>query len=131
MSSGIADAGMVAAGAERPVPLPVQALDQATGYLLAASVLTGLARRRSDATGSRWRTSLARVARLLVDAGPAGHKDAAGIDPAPPLPEGPVERTAWGAARRLPPPLAVDGAPLWWSVPAGELGTASPEWPAG
>jgi crotonobetainyl-CoA:carnitine CoA-transferase CaiB-like acyl-CoA transferase len=131
MSSGIARAGMAAAGADHPVPLPVQALDQATGYLLAACALTGLARRHTDASGSRWRTSLARVARLLVDAGPVAGQDASGIDPAPPSPQVPVERTAWGDARRLPPPLAVDGAPLWWSVPAGDLGTSAPEWPAG
>jgi crotonobetainyl-CoA:carnitine CoA-transferase CaiB-like acyl-CoA transferase len=33
MSSGIAEAGMRAAGSDKPVPLPVQALDHATGYL--------------------------------------------------------------------------------------------------
>jgi crotonobetainyl-CoA:carnitine CoA-transferase CaiB-like acyl-CoA transferase len=131
MSSGIAEAGRVAAGSDRPVPLPVQALDQATGYLLAAGALTGLTRRHTDGSGSRWRTSLARVARLLVDAGPVGQLDASGIDPAPPSPDAPVERTAWGDARRLPPPLTVDGAPLWWSVPAGDLGSSAPEWTAG
>jgi len=71
------------------------------------------------------------VARLLVDAGPVGQLDASGIDPAPPSPDAPVERTAWGDARRLPPPLTVDGAPLWWSVPAGDLGSSAPEWTAG
>ncbi len=42
MSCGIAAAGMVRAGADRPVPLPVQALDHATGHLMAAAVLHGL-----------------------------------------------------------------------------------------
>ena len=130
MSSGIAHAGMVAAGSDRPVPLPVQALDHATGYLLAACALTGLADRRADGRGSRWRTSLAAMARLLVDAGADHSRSGGGIDPAGPSPTGAVERTAWGDARRLPPPLVVDGAPLHWDLPAGPLGTSEPAWAA-
>src|SRR5690606_35019655 len=60
MSSGIADAGMRAAAAERPTPLPVQALDQATGYLMAAAVIAGLRDRIEHGTGSTARLSLAR-----------------------------------------------------------------------
>ena len=128
MSSGIAEAGRRAAGSDHPVPLPTQALDHATGYLLAASALAGLARRRADGRGSRWRASLARTARLLVDAGVDGRITGAGIDPAPPDGEVPVERTAWGDARRLPPPVTVDGSPLRWTRPAGPLGTAPAAW---
>jgi len=128
MSSGIAASAMTAAGADRPVPLPVQALDHATGYLLAACALTGLAQRRADGTGSRWRTSLARMARLLVDAGTDAAGGGPGIDPAPPRTDGPLERTAWGDARRIPPPVQVDGAPLHWSLPAGHLGASPATW---
>ena len=67
MSSGIAAEGMAAFGTDRPTPLPVQALDQATGYLMAASVIAGLVEREKHGVGSRWRTSLARTARLLID----------------------------------------------------------------
>ena len=42
MSSGIAEAGMRWAGRDVPTPLPVQALDHATGYLMAAEVIDGL-----------------------------------------------------------------------------------------
>ena len=76
MSSGIADAGRRVAGAERPTPLPVQALDHATGYLMAAAALRGLTVRRRDMTGSSARVSLARTARArrcLHDR--AGHRD--------------------------------------------------------
>jgi crotonobetainyl-CoA:carnitine CoA-transferase CaiB-like acyl-CoA transferase len=138
MSSGIADAGRTAARADRPVPLPVQALDHATGYLLAAAVLTGARLRRSEGTGSRWRTSLARVAELLIGAGRAGAPGATGTSdapgapgdrPRPRRPVGPVEHTSWGEARRLPAPLMVDGAPLHWSLPARRLGSDGPRWP--
>ena len=128
MSSGIADAGRVAAGADRPVPLPVQALDHATGYLLATAALAGLALRRADGRGSRWRASLARTSRLLVDAGVAPDIVGEGIDPAGPDPAAPVERTVWGDARRLPPPVVVAGSPLRWDLPAGPLGSAAAEW---
>ncbi len=128
MSTGIAHAGMAAAGADRPVSLPVQALDHATGYLLAAAALTGLAQRQVDGTGSRWRTSLARMARLLVDAGTDGAQEGADVEPAPPRTDDPVERTPWGDARRLPPPVIVDGAPLRWTLPAGHLGASPAAW---
>ncbi len=131
MSSGIAEAGRRAAGADHPVPLPVQALDHATGYLLAAAALTGVARRREDGRGSRWRASLARMARLLVDTGVGGQFTGGGIDPAAPAPDAPVEHTPWGDARRLPPPVVVAGSPLGWDLPAGPLGSSPAEWPAG
>ncbi|HWL30107.1 MAG TPA: CoA transferase, partial [Burkholderiaceae bacterium] len=38
MSCGIAHTGMLAYGRDQPTPLPVQALDHATGYLMAAAV---------------------------------------------------------------------------------------------
>src|SRR5690606_39816064 len=60
MSAGIADAGMRAAAAERPTPLPVQAPEQATGSLMAAAVIAGLRDRIEHGTGSTARLSLAR-----------------------------------------------------------------------
>ncbi len=128
MSSGIAHAGMVAAGSDHPVPLPVQALDHATGYMLAACAMTGLARRHLDGRGSRWRTSLAAMARVLVDAGVATSIEGGGIDPPGPAADAPVEHTVWGDARRLPAPVTVDGAPLRWDLPAGPLGSSEPVW---
>ena len=51
MSAGIAAEGMRRFGADRPRPLPVQALDQATGYIMAAAATAGLTRRMT--TGCR------------------------------------------------------------------------------
>ena len=127
MSAGIADAGRGGAGSIRPVPLPFQALDHATGYLMAAAAITGLRLRRAGGTGSRWRMSLARTARMLIDAGIAGEV----VEPArtgPGTVAAPIERTAWGDARRLAPPLSVEGAPLRWSRPARPLGSDAPAW---
>jgi len=68
------------------------------------------------------------MARLLMDAGTVEPQDGPGIDPAPPRTDDPVERTPWGDARRLPPPVVVDGAPLRWTLPAGHLGASTATW---
>jgi hypothetical protein len=127
MSCGIAEAGMTAAGAEKPTPLPVQALDHATGYLLAAAALRGVQARLTEQRAFRMRLSLARNAQLLIDSprppqrAPWQPLRADDIDPN-------IEQSSWGPARRIRAPLAVDGAPLHWERPATALGTAAPGW---
>ncbi|MEG9527591.1 MAG: CoA transferase [Hyphomicrobiales bacterium] len=129
MSCGIAQAGQDWRKAEAPVPLPVQALDHATGYMMAAAILRLLARRLSDGTGGRARLSLARTAALLVAAGP-------GAPDQPPVAEAAddrapeIEATAWGPARRLLPPATVPGAPMRWARAARRLGDDAPAWAA-
>ena len=127
MSSGIADAGMRWRNADKPVPLPVQALDHATGYLMAATAIRGLARRRVDGSGMEARLSLARTAKLLVDQG-EGHRAVplAAETPADQAPA--IEATAWGEARRLIPPVVVGEAVMRWALPACPLGSAEPRW---
>lgn len=122
MSTGIAHAGMVHFGTGRPTPLPVQALDHATGYIMAAAVGLGLAQGAVTT-----RVSLARTAHLLCGTAPT---------PAGPIIAGPeegdfaadVEHTAWGAARRLLPPAMIACVPMRWDRPAGKLGAAPPSW---
>lgn len=128
MSCGIAESGRVRRGEVKPVPLPVQALDHATGYLVAAAALRGLAERRRSGRGSRWRLSLARTAHCLLEAGaqPEGAAELA-LETAADLAPG-NESTSWGPARRLRPPLQIAGAPQYWDLPACELGSAPPEW---
>ncbi|MDP2120895.1 MAG: CoA transferase [Hoeflea sp.] len=127
MSSGIAHAGMTQAQTDRPVPLPVQALDHGAGYLLAAATLRGLVLRHSHGTGSRWRTSLARVGGFLADypqgpvAHPIGRPEAADYSDF-------IEMTDWGPALRLKPALGLGEAKVRWDRPASDLGTSSAEW---
>lgn len=121
MSSGIAH------GADEPTPLPVQALDHATGYLMAAAALRGITRRRNTGGGTTARLSLARTGGLLTALGPAPPAPILATmqdgDFAPGL-----EMTAWGPLRRLRPPAKVAGAPMRWDVAAGPLGAAAPAW---
>ena len=127
MSSGIAAEGMRRLGGGKPRPLPVQALDHATGYLMAAAVLRGLTRRLTRGVGSRARFSLARTAALLT-AAPARHADAEFIQAADADYAAQIEATAWGPAARMKPPLDIAGCPMRWDLPAGALGASEAAW---
>jgi crotonobetainyl-CoA:carnitine CoA-transferase CaiB-like acyl-CoA transferase len=127
MSCGIAEAGMRQAGADRPVPLPVQALDQGAGYLMAAAVLRGLTLRAQTGRGSRWRTSLARVGGFLAACPQGPVADPIGkAEPADYAQQ--VEATDWGPALRLRSPLSVGSAEMHWDRPAGRLGASAALW---
>lgn len=119
MSCGIADRGMVEAGADTPVPLPVQALDHGTGYLMAACVLQALADRGAGRVRSA-RVSLARTAHLLMQHPCARLEQGAIVQHAQDFAEA-VEATGWGAAQRVQAPLRV--ARMWpqWVIPARPL----------
>ncbi|MVW88202.1 acyl-CoA transferase [Pseudomonas sp. PB101] len=126
MSSGIAEAGMRCKGADKPTPLPVQALDHATGYLMAASTIRLLAQRLNDGAGGSARLSLARTAKLLIESGP-GTDEALRAEDA--QDQGLiVEQTPWGAAHRLHAPLKMTGTPLQWTLPATDLGSHRAQW---
>jgi len=132
MSIGVADAGRRSQGDDTaPVPLPVQALDHATGYLLACAALRGLTQRLQHGQGSLWRASLARTGQLLQEY----------PSPSPTSPPAPAlapeteadllptrEATAWGPARRLRPALSIDGLVLQHALPAGPLGSSPARW---
>ena len=150
MSSGIAHAGMLHFGTDAPRPLPVQALDHATGYLAAAAALRAWLLRLDGGVFSA-RLSLARTAvqlQHMADNGPpagasgqaavAGQdsgKDAgkdSGQEGGTPGFEQVQEQTFWGPGRRLLPPVRFTGPGtvphLAWDVPAGPLGAAEPQW---
>jgi hypothetical protein len=125
MSSGIAAAGAAATGADHPVPLPVQALDHACGYLVAAAVGRALTRRRTESVVSRIRLSLVGIANLLWSLPRPAER--------PPMPKPgdfPLTdvQTAWGPARRVPLPGAIAGIEPHWRVEAGPLGRHQPAW---
>jgi hypothetical protein len=125
MSSGIAAAGAAAAGADNPVPLPVQALDHGCGYLIAAAVGRALTRRLTESVVSRIRASLIGTANLLWSLPRPGEQ--------PPMPKPsnvPLAdtHTAWGPARRVPLPGEIAGVDTEWRVEAGPLGRHQPTW---
>jgi hypothetical protein len=128
-SSGIAAAGMDWLNADAPISLPVQALDHATGYLLAAAAVRGLIARTTGSGLSTARLSLARTAKLLTDHQgiPANTKFTPSMDEDF---AAAVEQTDWGPARRLIPPVNIAGAPIHWTRPATKLGSSTANWSA-
>ncbi|WP_065330394.1 CoA transferase [Tritonibacter mobilis] len=127
MSSGIAEAGWRWAQAEKPTPLPVQALDHATGYMMAAAVLSGLATAARGESVGVARLSLARMAEELTAlpktlSGPE-ITGATGEDYAS------HEDSGWGPALRLRPPLSLHGCQMCWSLPSNPSGRHPAQWP--
>ena len=129
MSMGFAEQAQRSAGADKPVSLPVPALDHATGYLMAAATIRALELRMASGHGSIVRASLARTGALLMG---AAMQTRAPAQPA--LPESPsdwaddVEETPWGRARRVRWPLHVDGVVMGWRTPATTLGSSPAAW---
>ncbi|MEM7427706.1 MAG: CoA transferase [Pseudomonadota bacterium] len=128
MSCGIAHAGMAWAGRDVPTPLPVQALDHATGYLIAASVIRALTSAIEGKGIWNARLSLARTAALLMQY-PQERPGELAKQPEDGDLSADMEETPWGPARRLKPPISIAGTPMRWDRPACELGSSAPGWP--
>ncbi len=127
MSCGIAEAGMHWAENDAPTPLPVQALDHATGYLMAAACIRAITTTAVDGGIVNAKLSLARTAELLCE-NPQNNTRLLGLIPRQSEYAASVENTPWGKAHRLKPPLVVDGTPMIWHRPACELGSSRPSW---
>ena len=108
-----------------PGALPVQALDHATGYGLAAAVLALLAERLMTGTGGAGKLSLARTAEELF-ALPSGHQGS----PVSQLhePEYLEADSPYGELRFVGPPLVVAGTPLTYREPPVRYGTSTLAW---
>jgi crotonobetainyl-CoA:carnitine CoA-transferase CaiB-like acyl-CoA transferase len=111
-----------------PGRLPAQALDHASGYLLAAGVVAGLCRQQRDASISTVLVSLARTGEWLAA---MGHRDR----PERPLPREAVDGlldvwrdTPWGDVEHLRPPGRVGDRPARWSRPPVPRSDADVTW---
>ncbi len=127
MSCGIAEAGMHWAKRDQPTPLPVQALDHATGYLMAAAAVRAVSFAAKGEGLRNARLSLARTAELLI-AHPQSIEGK--LDKAPTSEDflKSKEQTPWGPAHRLKPAIDIEGAAMEWRRPACELGTSISQW---
>jgi hypothetical protein len=109
LATGLADEARRAYGSEKPVPLPAQALDHATGWLAAFGTLVALERRARE--GGSWRVdlSLARTAEWLASLGPSNARNIAMpiFEDAGDLIE--VMQTPFGVVTHLRSPLVIDG----------------------
>lgn len=107
-----------------PGALPAQALDHATGYLLAAAVMHALCRQLAGEGAVHVQMSLVRTAHWLLDGQRPG---APGALPA--VDDILRERqTASGLLRYPPPAVQLAGGPDDWTSIGGRWGTDPPSW---
>ncbi|WP_442544137.1 CoA transferase [Arthrobacter sp. KN11-1C] len=125
MSCGIAYDGATAAGQAEPTPLPVQALDHATGWLLGAAVARALTRHFTHSVTARIQGSLIGTANLLYSLTPPSDHLAIAAPKDFTLT---ATTTDWGPAQRVPLPGRIDGVPARWSQQAGPLGRHPATW---
>lgn len=122
MSTGIAAAGVDAAGTDAPKPLPCQALDHGTGHLLAAGACRALTQLLRTGEACDVRGSLVGAANVVKSlpavASAAGVKIEDAVSERAP--------TAWGPLDRVPLAGSIaDHAPRW-TIEAGTLGRDPP-----
>ena len=107
-----------------PGALPAQALDHATGYLLAAGVMHALTRQLAGESSMRVQMSLVRTAHWLLDAvRPSMRGAVPAVDDV--LRE---QQTASGVLRYPPPAVQFAGGPDDWTAVGGRWGIDSAYW---
>ncbi len=110
-ATGIAETVRPATVEAAPGALPVQALDHATGYLVAAAALRGLTERVRTGAAPRARLALATTAHALLAAGTRSEPEFHAVDPTPHLVE--LDHPD-GRLQVVAPPGSLDGRPLRW-----------------
>ncbi|MEV4057612.1 CoA transferase [Amycolatopsis sp. NPDC049688] len=109
---------------DEPTPLPVQALDHATGWLTAAAVMTALRRQVTDGGTWRARLSLAGTGRWLDS---LGRKDPAGspVDYSDLMEEA---DSGYGRLTRVRMAGGLPGSEPYWEFGTREPGVDKPTW---
>ncbi len=130
-ASGINHAEAKAAGIDAPKELPCQALDHASGYLMALGAIAGLKRRAEQGGSWHVRVSLARTGRWLQDLG----RLAGGLDcpePNPTAINAFIEESdsAFGRLSALRHAAQLSRTPAHWKRPSVPLGSHPPRWSA-
>jgi crotonobetainyl-CoA:carnitine CoA-transferase CaiB-like acyl-CoA transferase len=128
-ASGFNASEAEAAGTELPKPLPAQALDHASGYLMAAGAMTALASRAREGGSWHVRVSLAQTGRWMRGLG----RVEGGLDCPDPRFEDVryrLEESASGFGRLTAVRHAAELTltPTHWDRPSVPLGTHGPVW---
>jgi crotonobetainyl-CoA:carnitine CoA-transferase CaiB-like acyl-CoA transferase len=129
-ASGINHAEAEAAGVARPKELPAQALDHATGYLMAFGAMMALLRKAREGGSWHVRVSLAQTGHWLTGLG----RVADGFGCADPKAEDVADlletmETPFGALTFVRHAAVLSETPAHWSRPPVKLGTHAPVWP--
>jgi crotonobetainyl-CoA:carnitine CoA-transferase CaiB-like acyl-CoA transferase len=128
-ASGINHAEAQAAGQTAPKPLPCQALDHGSGYLLAFGALTALMRRMQEGGSWHVQVSLARTGRWIRDLGRVDN----GLALASPVAESvadlmEVSDSGWGRLHAVRHSAELSATPARWDRPSMPLGSHPAAW---
>jgi crotonobetainyl-CoA:carnitine CoA-transferase CaiB-like acyl-CoA transferase len=128
-ADGLNVAEAQAAGTDEPKPLPAQALDHATGYLMAFAAMTALARRAQEGGSWHARVSLAQTGHWLRGLGRID--GLACPDPSFDEVRDRLEDFASGFGRITATrhSAVMEETPVRWARPSVPLGTHAPVWP--
>jgi len=128
-ANGMNDAEAIAAQEAKPRPLPCQALDHASGYLLAFGAMAALLRRAEE--GGSWlvRVSLAGTGEWIKRLGrlEAG-LTAPGLTPAEIDAALEESDSGFGPMRATRHAARLQATPTRWDLPAMPLGSHAPAW---
>jgi crotonobetainyl-CoA:carnitine CoA-transferase CaiB-like acyl-CoA transferase len=128
-ANGMNDEERIAAGEAKPRPLPCQALDHASGYLLAFGAMAALLRRAEQ--GGSWlvRVSLAGTGEWIKRLGRVeGGLSAPGIADVTPWLE--QHDSGYGRMTALRHSAVLGATPAYWALPSMPLGSHPPGWAA-
>jgi crotonobetainyl-CoA:carnitine CoA-transferase CaiB-like acyl-CoA transferase len=125
-ASGMNHAEAQAAGVTEPKALPCQALDHASGYLLAFGAMVALMRRMEQGGSWHVQLSLARTGRWIRDQG----RVADGFSAVAPDAAAFLETTAsaWGRLHAVRHPADMGVTPAGWDRPSCRLGAHAASW---
>jgi hypothetical protein len=128
-ASGFNQAEAAAAGEPKPRPLPAQALDHASGYLLAFGILAALHRRATEGGSWEVRVSLAGTGRWLRGLGRVEHGLAA-PDPGRDALADLLENSAsgFGPLSAVRHAARLEATPAFFARPSVPLGSDAAEW---
>jgi len=129
-ASGINHAEAEAAGVDGPKPLPCQALDHASGYLMALGAMAGLMRRGERGGSWHVRVALARTGRWLQGLGRLEHGfDCPGIDEQDLSDLLYDTDSGFGRLSVMRHAARLSETPVHWARPAVPMGAHAAEWP--
>ena len=128
-ANGINHAEAEAAGSAQPRPLPCQAIDHASGYLMAFGAMTALARRATQGGSWHVRVSLAQTGQWIRGLGRIDGLGAA--DPGFEDVKDRLEESAsgFGKLTTVKHAATMSETPPHWARPSVPLGTHSARWP--
>jgi crotonobetainyl-CoA:carnitine CoA-transferase CaiB-like acyl-CoA transferase len=127
-ANGINHAEAEAAAADKPTPLPCQALDHAAGFLMAFGAMTALARRVTEGGSWHVRVSLAQTGHWIRGLGRVNGLACPDPDSAAVADRLETHDSGFGRLTTVRHAAVLSETPAHWARPSVPLGTHAPVW---